>query len=155
MAKSEQTTYDETNDEEAFDQEAILEENLEDLPEEQDLRGPWKLQWIGAKVKQGHGDKGPWSMINISLDPIEPVGEDAGDVEYDADDLPRVYHRMFYTTNRDKRAFIALAKSFGVEAGKLKDMLEEARGQFAVAKLTRGKDNFGRPETKLNAFRSA
>lgn len=155
MAKAEAAVMEQ--DEAPFDQEALLEEDLADIPEEQELHGLWVVQWIGAKVKAGHGEKGPWSMINISLDPVTPAGEDAEEIlsDYDLTDLPRVYHRVFYTTNRDKRAFVALAATFGVEAGSLRDMLEALKGQEAVAKLSPGKDNFGRSETKLSAFRSA
>ena len=153
MAKSEVVTQED----EGFDQEDILEENLENLPEEQRLTGLWELQWVSAKVKSGHSDNGPWTIINITLDPVHPAGEDAAEVaaDYDLSDLPRVYHRMFYNKPGQKRQFVDLARNFGVAPGVLREMLEAARGQTAVAKLSQGKDNFGRPETKLSAFRAA
>lgn len=162
MAKSErkllETAADETTSGDEFDQEALLNEDLSSLPEEQQLTGPWVLQWVSSFINHGVSDeKGPWVMLTINFDPYRPFGDDAEEImsEIDMKDLPRIRHRAFYTTNKDKREFRQLLAKFGVEAAPLGEMLKAARGQLGVATLKPSKDRrTGAPETRLSNFRA-
>jgi hypothetical protein len=158
MAKSEQRAIsgpDASSVSDEFDLEALLSEDLATLPEEQKISGAWIVKWISAFVNHGTGDKGPWVMVTINFDPQYPFGDDADQTaeELDMEDLPKQRHRMFYSTNADKRLFRDLAAKFGVEAGTLNDMLKDARGHEAVVTIKNGTDKRGMPETKLSNFR--
>lgn len=157
LAKSERVSEVEIMEEVLFDPAELLDEDLSSLPEPTEILGTWRFQLARGFVQGGVSAKGPWSAINLNLIPIEPVGEDASDVlsEANMDDLPRVRHRVFYSTNRDKRDFVSLMRKFGVAEGTLREMLEQARGEYIVATAKAGTDNRGMPETKLSNFRSA
>jgi hypothetical protein len=156
MAKSERKVEDTTEvNEDDFDQEALLDEDLSTLPPPQFLEGPWVLQWISSRISHGKSDKGPWTMIQIQLDPIEAAGEDREEIEadYNMEELPRLRHRIFYTTTQHKRDFVRMMAAFGVAAGELREMLSDAKGEVAVATLKTGKDNRQLDETKITNFR--
>jgi len=138
-----------------FDLDALLHEDLSTIPDEQKITGAWIVKWISSFVNHGRSEKGPWVMITINFEPQYPFGDDATTTaeQLDMDDLPRLRHRVFYSSFTDKRDFRALAAKFGAVPGELIDMMKEARGGECIATVTNKKDRRGQPETKLTNFR--
>jgi hypothetical protein len=153
MAKSESVAAEAVEGDDFYDAEALMAEDLSELPDEVEISGNWVFQFRGGKPVTGVSDKGPWAMLNLFFQPIEPVdGDELSEAEIE--NLPSVRHRVFYTKSRDKKDFVALVAKMGVEPAPLKDMLADARGELVVAKVTLGKDNRGDPEYKLTNFRT-
>jgi hypothetical protein len=150
MAKSENVTVAEET--EGFDVEALLKQDLSELPENVEIDGTWVLQFRGGKPVSGVSEKGPWAMLNLFFQPIRPVGE--SDLsEEEISNLQSIRHRVFYTKTPDRREFANFMSKMGVGVGRLEAMIEDARGELIQAKVVLGQDNRGEPEYKLSNFR--
>lgn len=161
MAKSEkaaaQAAQDETENpapEGVYDAEELLDEDLSELPDETSISGRWIVQFVRGFIQTGVGDKGPWTMLNLNLNPVRPLNEDIELTDEQLENLPRVRHRVFYNEPAAKRAFVELAAKFNTEPGTLREMLEDMKGEEAIATIKPGKDNRGEFEYKLSAFKA-